>query len=172
MSTENTVDELVALLKRREQEIWLDKPADIRRLVGRNYHTGREFPVWFYSLAYLEGLSVTLNTYNALARKHEGDLKTLTGLAALQTRYYSDSGGEDSEGFRRIAHLNDTADLLEQAADRFDHIDDWDDFARLTKALQRYLLQLKFWVDIEFPWKPVSEQVDRYWHERYGDDIE
>lgn len=42
-STKDTITEL----KAEEQKIWIEPPADIKRLVGRNYNTGREFPVWF-----------------------------------------------------------------------------------------------------------------------------
>lgn len=162
------VDELSARLRRATQDMWLEKPDDIKLLVGRNYHTGREFPVWVYSIGYLDALNGLLSTYQAMAKRHEGDLKTLAGLAAKQARFYSDSGGDDSEGLARIAHLYDTAALLADAADVFDSISTFEEFFELTHALQRYILQLKFWVDIEFPWKQVSEYVDSYWHDRYG----
>lgn len=160
------MSDLTVELNQKLQNIWLDRPDDVSRLIGRNYNTGREFPVWVYSFSYLEALSGILNTYASLARNHEGDLETLKKLASTQTRFYSDSGGDDSEGFRRIAHMEDVSDLLEKAAVEFENVDNYEDFAGLARALQRYILQLHFWVDIEFPWDEVSERLDRYWHQR------
>ncbi|MBT1170649.1 hypothetical protein [Bifidobacterium sp. SO4] len=167
----STVQDTISKLKSAEQEIWIDPPADIKRLIGRNYRTGREFPVWFYALGYLEGLIVTFNTLHAKGKAREGDLDTLKDWAVTQALYYSDAT-PTSEGFRRLGHLEDLSDNLDLAAKAYGTIDDWDDFTALTKALQRYLLQYKFQVDIAFPWAQVSSLVDKIWHDKYGDTIQ
>lgn len=166
----SSTKETITALKAEEQKIWIEPPADIKRLVGRNYNTGHEFPVWFYTLGYLEGLIVTFNTLHAKGKAHEGDLDTLKDWAITQTLYYSDAT-PTSEGFRRLGHLQDLADNLDRAAEAYRSIDSWEEFTSLTKALQRYLLQYKFQVDIAFPWAQVSELVHNIWHEQYGDEL-
>ena len=166
-----TVQDAIATLKSEEQKIWVTPPDDVKRLIGRNYDTGREFPVWFYALGYLEGLIVTFNTLHAKGKAQQGDLETLKDWAVTQALYYSDAT-PTSEGFRRLGHLEDVSDNLELAAKAYSSVDGWEDFTALTKALQRYLLQYKFQIDIAFPWAQVSELVDRVWHEKYGDSLQ
>jgi hypothetical protein len=62
--------------------------------------------------------------------------------------------------------MNDLASLLEEAAAGFDSATTYEELSRLSRTLQRYVMQLSFWVDIELPWAEVSELVDKKWHKK------
>ena len=61
--------------------------------------------------------------------------------------------------------MHDLTATLAEAADAFDAATSFEEFAKLCRYLQRYLLQLSFWVDMELPWAEVCEFVDKRWHE-------
>lgn len=140
------------------QAIWMDKPADVARMVGRNYETGKEFSVWAYAWGYLSNLGDLMYEYFQLGNAGTGDLETLKLLAARQCRRYSAS-------FEHAAHMSDTYTLLLEAADGFEAVEDHAAFAKLARTLQRYLMQVSFWVDIELPWAEICAFVDERWHQ-------
>lgn len=139
------------------QSIWTERPADVDRMIGRNYDTGKEFSVWAYSWGYLSNLGDLMYEYFQLGTAGEGDLTTLKLLAARQCRRYSGS-------FEHSAHMSDTYTLLLEAADGFERVGSHAEFAKLARTLQRFVMQVSFWVDIELPWAEVSTFVDAHWH--------
>lgn len=151
--------ELVTTLHDATQSIWLERPADIDRMVGRNYNTGKEFSVWAYSWGYLSNLGDLMYEYFQVGNAEEGDLTTLKFLAARQCRRYAES-------FEHSAHMSDCYTLLRSAAEGFETVASHAEFAQLARTLQRYLMQLSFWVDIELPWAEVSTFIDKTWHEQ------
>lgn len=146
-------DKLDAAMK----DMWLKKPEDIHRMVGRNYDTGKEFSVWAYTWGFLSNLSDLLNTVHVRAKAGEGDVATLATLMADMCRNYANS-------FNHNSHMYDCEALLNESADAFEKVETPEELATLTRALQRYVIQLSFWVDMELPWAKVSELVDAEWH--------
>ena len=151
--------ELLSKISAATQGIWLDRPTDVDRMVGRNYDTGKEFSVWAYSWGYLSNLGDLMYEYFQVGNAEEGDLATLKMLAARQCRRYAGN-------FEHSAHMSDCYTLLREAADGFEAVSSHAEFAQLARTLQRYLMQLSFWVDIELPWAEVSTYIDTVWHER------
>lgn len=152
-------NELLTTLRDATQSIWLDRPADIDRMVGRNFDTGKEFSVWAYSWGYLSNLGDLMYEYFQVGNAGEGDLATLKFLAARQCRRYAES-------FEHSAHMSDCYTLLRSTAEGFEAVASHAEFAQLARTLQRYLMQLSFWVDIELPWAEVCSFIDTTWHEQ------
>ena len=154
------MDALIARIDAAVAAMWVDRPADVERMVGRNYDTGKEFSVWTYTWGYLGNLADQMYEYAQMGRAGEGDLATLRALAARQCRRYAGS-------LEHTAHMEDAKAVLEAVADGFEGTacGDHATFAVLANKCQRYLRQLSFWVDIELPWAAVSELVDARWHE-------
>lgn len=155
----SATEELLVKIGDATQAIWLDRPADVDRMVGRNFDTGKEFSVWAYSWGYLSNLGDLMYEYFQVGNAGEGDLATLKMLAARQCRRYAES-------FEHSAHMSDCYTLLREAAEGFEAVGSHEAFAKLARTLQRYLMQLSFWVDIELPWAEVSTYVDDVWHQR------
>ena len=155
----SALEELLTQINAATQSIWLDRPADIDRMVGRNFNTGKEFSVWAYSCGNLSNLGDLMYEYFQIGNAGEGDLATLKLLAARQCHRYA-------ENFEHSAHMSDCYTLLRSAANGFEEVASHAEFAKLARTLQRYLMQLSFWVDIELPWAEVSTYVDTVWHER------
>ena len=128
-------EQLLAKIDVATQAMWTSKPADVARMVGRNFDTGKEFSVWAYSWGYLS-----------------------KALAARQCRRYADS-------FEHSAHMSDTYTLLREAAEGFERVEDHAGFAKLARTLQRFLMQMSFWIDIELPWAEVCSFIDKRWHD-------
>lgn len=140
-------------------QIWTSRPADIDRMVGRNFDTGRGFSAWAYAWGNLNNLGDLLYGYWLMVREGEGDLATLKLVAARQCRDYADM-------FSHMTHMADVEEMLLEAARAFETAQGRDAFAQDLRALQRYIVHMSFWVDIELPWAEVSELVDAAWHKR------
>lgn len=152
------MDELLEKIGGATLEMWLDRPQDVGRMVGRNYATGKEFAVWAYCWGYLGNLGDWLYSLHGISEKREGDVGTLGLLYAQRCREYASI-------FRATGHMEDLASLLEDAAVGFESAKAHEELSQLSRTLQRYVMQLSFWVDIELPWAEVSELVDKRWHE-------
>lgn len=152
------MNETIQEIKNRTQAMWLDRPEDVSRMVGRNYETGKAFSCWAYCWGYLSNLCNELYMIFNFAKTGQGDLETHKLLLATRSRNYAGS-------FIACGHMRDCADTLKLAADAFDKVEDHAQLATLCRTLQRYLLQLSWWVDMELPWAEVSEFVDKRWHE-------
>ena len=155
MTAENAA--LIAKIAEATQSIWTERPEDVDRMIGRNYETGKEFSVWAYSWGYLSNLGDLMYEYFQVGNAGEGDLETLKFLAARQCRRYSGS-------FEHSAHMSDTYTLLLEAAEGFERVGSHAEFAKLARTLQRFVMQMSFWVDIELPWAEVSVFIDNRWH--------
>ena len=151
-------EQLLAKIDAATQAMWTSKPADVARMVGRNFDTGKEFSVWAYSWGYLSNLGDLMYEYFQLGNEGTGDLATLKALAARQCRRYADS-------FEHSAHMSDTYTLLREAAEGFERVEDHAGFAKLARTLQRFLMQMSFWIDIELPWAEVCSFIDKRWHD-------
>jgi hypothetical protein len=150
-------EELVSTLHDATYDMWLTKPEDVRRMVGRNFDTGKEFSVWAYIWGYLGNLSDLLNLVYDLTATGEGDLGTYKTLLAANCRALAGT-------FNHTAHMYDCEALLNDAADTFEALKTFEELRSLARALQRYAIQLSFWVDMELPWAKVSELVDGEFH--------
>jgi hypothetical protein len=156
----NEAEAFIAEVKAATQDMWMDKPADVLRLIGRNFETGKEFACWAYCWGYLSNLGDALNLLYTFAENEEGDLATMEHNMAERCRGYAGS-------VVAAGHMTDLAALLERAADIAPTIGDYATFAKFARALELYVVQLSFWVDIELPWAEVAKDFDAVCHERY-----
>lgn len=83
------------------------------------------------------------------------DLATLNNSAARLCDWFS--GAFDVTG-----KMDDTTAILAHSRDLYDQVETHDQFAALTRATERYLVQLQFWVDRQIPWPAISDLVHGY----------
>lgn len=152
------MDDLIKKLDAATKAMWMERPTDVERMVGRNFDTGKEFSVWVYTWGDLGNLGDLLYEYYQIGLSGSGDLVTVRTLASRQCVRYASA-------LKNTAHLNDCVAILDEAAEAFKGVGDFEDLARLSRHLQRYVMHLSFWVDMELPWPEVSELVDQRWHQ-------
>lgn len=152
--------DMVERLHEAEQGIWLDRPEDVERMVRRNYDTGKEFSVWAYTWGYLGNLGDVLYDCQQVAKEDgpEADARVLSRFMGRQCTRVAGA-------LEHAAHMDDCCQILREAAAAFDEVSSFPELKKLARALQRYLMQLSFWVDMELPWAKVCALVDREWHE-------
>lgn len=147
----------VRVLEDELEAIWLRRPDEIDRMVERNAQTGREFGVWAYAWGEAVTLADFLRVLLGMAYEREGSVRTLRAVAARELRFFSPI-------FRDSAHMAHVSELLEEAAGAYGEVVSFAEFYALTRAVQRYLVQLSFWLDMELPWDGVSALVHRAWN--------
>jgi hypothetical protein len=157
---ETEIDAFIAEVDAAMQAMWTEKPADVKRMIGRNFETGKEFSCWAYCWGYLSNLGDALNLLYTLSKDGQGDLATMERNMAARCEGYAGS-------VVAAGHMTDLAAILSKAAALAPTVADHATFARLARALQRYVMQLSFWVDIELPWAEVAKDFDAVCHERY-----
>lgn len=152
----------VRVLEDELEAIWLKRPGEIDRMVERNAQTGREFGVWAYAWGEAVTLADFLRVLLGMAYEREGSVRTLRAVAARELRFFSPI-------FRDSAHMAHVSELLEEAAAAYGEVVSFAEFYALTRAVQRYLVQLSFWLDMELPWDGVSALVHRAWNPELPD---
>lgn len=165
MAAIESLDGLSAIELARELRACADRmianePEDIVRLRARKLDTGREFSVWEYTIGYCMNLSdVTsvLRDQAACAARGEeaGDVATLARTMERLCIWYAGQ-------FETTGKMTDTEAILTRCAACFAGTDDADVFCDLARGLERYLVQLMFWVDRQLPWSAVSDLVHGY----------
>ena len=78
----------------------------------------------------------------------------LEGTRSQPTRY--------SGQFDTTAKMDDAVAILARAGECFGDVCDLATFRDLARGLERYLVQLMFWVDRQIPWSAVSDLVHGY----------
>ena len=83
------------------------------------------------------------------------DLATIKNSAARLCDWFS--GAFDVTG-----KMDDTTAILAHSRDLYAQVETHEQFAALTRATERYLVQLQFWVDRQIPWPAISDLVHGY----------
>lgn len=149
--------ELDQALRALADNMICNEPEDIERLRARKLDTGREFAVWEYTVGYCMNFSDQLALLraqaDAAARGEEpGDLATLVCVAAHLCEWYAGS-------FDVTGKMDDAVAILGRAGACFAKVTDLAGFSDLCRGVERYLVQLLFWVDRQIPWSAVSDLV-------------
>lgn len=147
----------VSRLQSYLREIWLDRPAELDGMRLRNASTARELGVWAYAWGELVNLSDMLLCLMGMARRGEGDVATLGAVAAEQCRFFATI-------FESSAHMPRTKAILEEVADDYGTVTDRTGFLALTRAAQRWILQMCLWCDMELPWDRMSATLHEAWN--------
>ncbi len=58
--------------------------------------------------------------------------------------------------------MDATTAILARSRDPYAQVEAHERFAALTRATERYLVQLRFWVDRQIPWPAISDLVHGY----------
>ena len=152
--------ELAAALRACADHMIAHEPADIARLRERKLDTGREFSVWEYTIGYCMNLadvaSVLRDQAGCAARGEEpGDIATLARTMERLCTWYAGQ-------YETTGKMVDTEAILARCAELFTEVDDAEVFCDLARGLERYIVQLMFWVDRQLPWSAVSDLVHGY----------
>ncbi|OUN86997.1 hypothetical protein [[Collinsella] massiliensis] len=155
-----TAGELASALRVLADDMVCNEPEDIERLRARKLDTGREFAVWEYVMGYCMNFSdqicVLRTQADAVARGEEpGDAATLARSMQRLCAWYSGQ-------FDTTAKMDDAVAILAHAGECFGGVCDLAAFSDLARGLERYLVQLMFWVDRQIPWSAVSDLVHGY----------
>ena len=67
-----------------------------------------------------------------------------------------------SGAFDVTGKMDDTTAILAHSRDLYAQVETHEQFAALTRATERYLVQLQFWVDRQIPWPAISDLVHGY----------
>ena len=151
------LDDFSAGLERLADQMVLEEPRDIELLRRRKLDTGREFAVWEYTVGYCMNASDILSLLRAQASDAgaPADLETLKGAAERICDWYAGS-------FKVTGAMDDAFTILCHCRNLYSDVEDAKQFASHTRAIERYLVQLLFWVDRQLPWPAVSDLVHGY----------
>lgn len=155
-----TANELAASLRVLADDMVCSEPQDIERLRARKQDTGREFAVWEYVMGYCMNFSDQICVLRAQVEAAErgeepGDTATLARSMQRLCTWYSGQ-------FDTTAKMDDAVAILARAGECFGDVRDLVTFCDLARGLERYLVQLMFWVDRQIPWSAVSDLVHGY----------
>ena len=155
-----TANELAASLRVLADDMVCSEPQDIERLRARKQDTGREFAVWEYVMGYCMNFSDQICVLRAQVEAAErgeepGDTATLARSMQRLCTWYSGQ-------FDTTAKMDDAVAILARAGECFGDVRDLVTFCDLARGLERYLVQLMFWVDRQIPWSAVCDLVHGY----------
>lgn len=155
-----TANELAASLRVLADDMVCSEPQDIERLRARKQDTGREFAVWEYVMGYCMNFSDQICVLRAQVEAAErgeepGDTATLARSMQRLCTWYSGQ-------FDTTAKMDDAVAILARAGECFGDVRDLVTFCDLARGLERYLVQLMFWVDRQIPWSAASDLVHGY----------
>lgn len=151
--------EYTTSLEALADQMMLEEPRDIDYMRRRKLDTGREFAVWNFTVGYCMNAADALSLLRAQAAENvngnTADLATLNNSAARLCDWFS--GAFDVTGT-----MDDTTAILARSRDLYAQVETHEQFAALTRATERYLVQLQFWVDRQIPWPAISDLVHGY----------
>lgn len=152
-----SLPELARGLRELADEMVCNEPGDIARLRARKTDVGREFAVWEYTVGYCMNFSDQLSLLRAQAGAAErgeepGDLATLARTAERLCAWYAGS-------FDVTGKMDDAVAIIGRCGQCFPTARTLAEFGDLCRGLERYLVQLLFWVDRQIPWSAVSDLV-------------
>ena len=134
--------EYTTALEALADQMMLEEPRDIDYMRRRKLDTGREFAVWNFTVGYCMNAADALSLLRAQANENASDWF---------------SGAFDVTG-----KMDDTTAILAHSRDLYAQVETHEQFAALTRATERYLVQLQFWVDRQIPWPAISDLVHGY----------
>lgn len=146
--------ELVRELEAYSNEMWLNQPKDIDRMLSRNGACGSNFTIIMFARTDAQSASNTLYQLYSLAQSEEGDLETLRRFSAELLSFL---------GMRvKNYYSMDTTHVLSlRSAVLVRQAKTYQELAEILRAIQRYYGQLAYWIDFAMPWKGLSEEYDR-----------
>lgn len=152
--------ELARLLRELADEMVCNEPEDMARMRARKTDVGREFAVWEYTVGYCMNFSDQLSLLRAQADAAErgeepGDLATLARATERLCDWYAGS-------FDVTGKMDDAVAIIGRCGRCFPTARSLAEFRDLCRGLERYLVQLLFWVDRQIPWSAVSDLVHGY----------
>ena len=151
--------EYTTALEALADQMMLEEPRDIDYMRRRKLDTGREFAVWNFTVGYCMNAADALSLLRAQATENvngdTADLATLNNSAARLCDWFSGA-------FEVTGKMDDTTAILARSRDLYAQVETHEQFAALTRATERYLVQLQFWVDRQIPWPAISDLVHGY----------
>lgn len=151
--------EYIASLEALADQMMLEEPRDIDYMRRRKLDTGREFAIWNFTVGYCMNATDALSLLRAQATENANgdtaDLATLSNSAARLCDWFSGA-------FNVTGKMDDTTAILAHSRDLYAQVESHEQFAALTRATERYLVQLQFWIDRQIPWPAISDLVHGY----------
>ena len=145
------MSEFVKIVESKVQEMWIDHPADIDRMLARKGACGSNFTIVMYVKTDTQNAANFLYQLYALAKDEQGDLSTIQKMAG---QFLSFMGMR----FKNYYHMEDTHTLGMKAAVLVRQAEGFQETAELLRAVQRYFNLMAYWVDFSIPWKEMSDE--------------
>lgn len=144
---------LLTEMKIRCETAHMEQPLDIRRMLAHNKEIDRNFTAVIFAMGDTNNATYFLNTMQAIAKSGQGDLDTLKDLAVEQLRFY---------GYRYLNYyaMNDMHTIFLKFAFAAKDAENLEELAEYLRALQIYTGQMSYWIDLAFPWSPVTEKYN------------
>ena len=146
------MSEFIKIVDSKIEEMWVDHPADIDRMLARKGACGSNFTIVMFVKTDTQDAANFLYQLYSLAKAETGDLATIQKIAG---HYLAFLGMR----FKNYYHMEDTHTLGMKAAVLVRQTVTFEETAELIRALQRYFNLMAYWVDFAVPWKKMS---DRY----------
>lgn len=145
------MNELIMELEAHSQKMWTEKPADIDRMLERKGARGSNLTIVSFVKMETQGAANILYLLYGMACREEGELETIKRIAIDYLVYLGDR-------FQNYYKMDDSYCVAMRAAVNIADIEEYSDFARLIRAVQRYFGQMAYWVDFSIPWCALSEK--------------
>ena len=144
---------LLTEMKIRCETAHMEQPLDIRRILAHNKEIGRNFTAVIFAMGDTNNVTYFLNTMQAIAKSGQGDLDTLKDLAVEQLCFY---------GYRYLNYyaMNDMHTIFLRFAFAAKDAETLEELAEYLRVLQIYTGQMSYWIDLAFPWSPVTEKYN------------
>ena len=142
-------------IRAAREAIWLDEPADVRRLKARRKGPRSQgaSPV-IYADMKLWGLVVFVNQLRSVAREGKADLDTLKIITERLLEFYAKQYGGWFD-------LTDTAAIVHEAKAATRELKSLEEYVALAEELSLYIGRMEYWVDLLIPWAEFGEAFER-----------
>lgn len=141
--------EFVERAREFAQDIWLDRPDDIGRMLCKNLDRDKNLATSCLCLGDTNALKEDAWTWYRWGRDGRGDLATVKALACERLH-------EAQAYFMDYYAFADTVALLKDAEGALGSCATHDDLRDVAYALEHCLILMHYWTDISIPWAELS----------------
>ena len=155
------MSEFAKEIEARLSNMWENKPADIDSMLERKGAAGSNLTIVLFVKTDVHSAANMLYMLYNLAKSETGDLWTLQKFTA---DFLSFLGMR----FKNYYLMDETHSLSLKAAVKIRDTRNYQEYAELVNAVQRYYGQLDYWVDFTIQWCELSKIHERLMKEGRG----
>lgn len=142
-------DEFIVLARAYADEVWLERPQDIDRLLKKNLDIDKNLATCCFAFGTTSDVKDEAWRWYRWGKEGKGDLRTLAALASEFLR-------GQAQTFEVYFGFTDAASLLLSAASAMGSVTSHDELKRVSYELNHCMMLLHYWCDICIPWAELS----------------